>query len=522
MARQLAGGYIWKMRHPQGRRRSRWNGSVPACATLVWAVLVSACSDEDRVFLIGPTLAPEAPELAGELSGPEPAMGPPPEAPPLQADLTPPPRSCSTELEWVSLGTSGQEYGLEWVPATSQSSYFFYNLVFDPYDDSDESSTPFRWSSAEGAAALEPGEPPPDSSSPAVLRLIGVSDDGNALVARIYDEVRRYGGIRWTRDREPVWLEFSPSWQTPDGAAVLGCRSGLMRWTESTGSQRLAEVCGSGLRSSRAGDVVVSHVSNDAGQDRPFLWTETGGGSFLVPADAPGSRTRVGLMNERGDVLAGWTRAPEQSQVRAFRWTPSVGLQDLGDLPGMPEGADVIPTGMSDDGRVIVGKVDHYDLFRGRRRVNPMRTWSFRWTEATGMQDISADERNSVPSFISVSGDVVIGDIRGFDPGVFRWTEATGSVDLGADVLIKSVAFDGDLLLGVNDEGPRTLTFGKLAGTEPQIAARVPAGPVPEGWSLRQLEGISADGRLVYGSTLTPADEVESWLLHLRERCTVQ
>ncbi|HKO92807.1 MAG TPA: hypothetical protein VJU61_16745 [Polyangiaceae bacterium] len=502
------------MSHPRDARRPRWG--VPAWITLGGAVLLNAC-DNDQV-LLGPALEAEAPDGAEDV-----AVPPGAEQPRLPAGVLPPPSSCTNEVEFVRMGVLGEQYALEWVPARSQSDRIFYNLWLYPEDDDGSGdqglpqSTAFQWSSGQEGSALGPSRPPPGSPQVAGVTLIGVSDDGNVSVARVDYEAAAPGGVRWAGGREPVWLDFEPRWQSSDGAVLLGCREGLVRWTESTGTQRVGDGCEFvGMFSSRTGDVVVSHVDDLGDRRRPFLWTESSGVSFLVPEDAPASRTYVSFMNERGDVLAGAARVSGQPQWRGFRWTPALGMQDLADLAGVPEDADVMPTGISADGRVIVGKVSESGQLRGRRSPGRGRVWPFRWTEETGMQDICADEGGASPSFLSASGDVVIGALGS---GVFRWTEETGCADLGAEVLLSSVAFDGDLLLGVNEEGPFTLTFGKLAGTEPLSAAQVPTGPVPEGWSLRQLEGISADGRLAYGHSSSDAGEGEPWLLHVREPC---
>jgi probable HAF family extracellular repeat protein len=130
---------------------------------------------------------------------------------------------------------------------------------------------------------------------------------------------------------------------------------------------------------------------------------------------------------------------------RAFRWTASTGMQDLGDLGG--GGAVAYDTNA--DGSVVVGRSsdDQGNYFHG-----------FRWTAAGGMAglpigeatDVSADGNaavgfallwtaaNGVTSIgasargISPEGDVVVGDTSASGQRhAMRWTPAGGVQDLG-------------------------------------------------------------------------------------------
>src|SRR6185503_10964376 len=106
-------------------------------------------------------------------------------------------------------------------------------------------------------------------------------------------------------------------------------------------------------------------------------------------------------------------------ESRAFRWTQSDGMQDLGTL-----GGSVIPRAISANGAVIVGSV----------LTTENATHAFRWTEAGGMVDLGtfgSDSNFSDSTFITADGTVVVGvgstDSR--EIHTFRWTEAAGMVD---------------------------------------------------------------------------------------------
>jgi hypothetical protein len=82
------------------------------------------------------------------------------------------------------------------------------------------------------------------------------------------------------------------------------------------------------------------------------------------------------------------------------------------------------------------------------------------------------------------------------------------------------IAADGDLLVGTNAQGPFVRTFGKLAGTQPELVSLASPGLVPDGWSRPRLQGISDDGRSMFGEAVDPDGQHQLWLLRLIERCT--
>jgi hypothetical protein len=71
-----------------------------------------------------------------------------------------------------------------------------------------------------------------------------------------------------------------------------------------------------------------------------------------------------------------------------------------------------------------------------------------------------------------------------------------------------------------NAQGPFVRTFGKLAGTQPEIVRMATPELVPVRWSRPRLEGISDDGRLMFGKAVNPDGQQQGWLLHSSQRCT--
>jgi probable HAF family extracellular repeat protein len=143
---------------------------------------------------------------------------------------------------------------------------------------------------------------------------------------------------------------------------------------------------------------------------------------------------------------------------RAFRWTVATGMQDLGTLGGDWSEA----YGVSADGSVIVGSA------RDAARWEP----AFRWTAATGMQNLGALPGDTWCRAYAVSADgrIVVGQSRS---GAFIWTPETGMRYL-RDV------------------------FAHL---------------IPPGWELTMARGMSPDGRFIVGWGRNPQGQTEAWIL---------
>lgn len=223
----------------------------------------------------------------------------------------------------------------------------------------------------------------------------------------------------------------------------------------------------------------------------------------LAPALPSASAYARGVSAD-GSVVVGSSYLPDWS-VRAFRWTPSGGMQELGTLRGLSSQA----ISVSADGAVVVGNVT------GSQGIGD--TWCFRWTAATGMQDIGslagvADPRwnNWGPvecSAISADGRVIVGmskNHRGFKR-IFRWTESSGMQDWVAsetrsgatrdsDVTPWAVSADGSVLVGSN--GERACRWA--AGGQPQYLGTL-------GGVFSYAYGVSADGEVVVGQCTNAA-----------------
>jgi probable HAF family extracellular repeat protein len=134
------------------------------------------------------------------------------------------------------------------------------------------------------------------------------------------------------------------------------------------------------------GALVLALIAT-AGWSQSLTWLGTLGGiraGFGVSAD--------------GAVVVGWAENAA-GFYRAFRWTSSGGMQDLGTLGGGGSWAN----GVSADGAVVVGG-----------SYNAARQWrAFRWTASGGMQDLGTlpGYDRSYASDVSADGAVVVGGL---------------------------------------------------------------------------------------------------------------
>ncbi|WP_341481831.1 lipase/acyltransferase domain-containing protein [Rhodocaloribacter litoris] len=129
----------------------------------------------------------------------------------------------------------------------------------------------------------------------------------------------------------------------------------------------------------------------------------------------------------------------------AFRWSSATGMQDLGSLPGRYW---TEATAVSADGAVVVGSSG-----TGSSRH------AFVWTPSTGMQDLGTlGGDQSVATDVSDDGSVVVGLSQLADGTyrAFRWTEATGMVQLNTPGSSSSIGS-----IGISPDGSTIIVWGQ-------------------------------------------------------------
>jgi probable HAF family extracellular repeat protein len=229
-----------------------------------------------------------------------------------------------------------------------------------------------------------------------------------------------------------------------------------------------------------------------------FRWVSNSGMTLL--GNTPTGATPIGVagISADGTVVTGLAMNDSATYSPGFRWSVTQGMQELGFLPGATFAR---ANAISADGRVIVGG------------ANADRdSWAFRWTQEEGMQslgDLPSNLRDGhavEATAVSADGRIILGRIyeayylggevapdsqmpallneaqttTDLTDGAFIWTAATGMRNL-KDVLINDYGLD--------------LT----------------------GWTLDDVTGISADGRVIVGNGYDPQGQVEGWVATVPE-----
>ena len=235
-----------------------------------------------------------------------------------------------------------------------------------------------------------------------------VSADGSALVSNATFPDFRGTPLIFRLDVSPFVREVlpiddhsqAPLYCNSDASVIVGTNPfGAFRWTERGGTQSLGDNTSRARDVSSNGRIVVGSRRNPLlGQGEAFRWTEALGFEPLGthPKYTISQATAV---SGDGYYIAGTSGVPVPSErplpsARAFRWTPAVGLRDLGSPPdrsGYSKAA-----GISSDGNVIVGE------FEGE---------AFRWTSAEGMVTLGflPGHRFSSATDVSRDGSRIIG-----------------------------------------------------------------------------------------------------------------
>jgi len=238
------------------------------------------------------------------------------------------------------------------------------------------------------------------------------------------------------------------------------------------------------------GSVVVGYAQNAAGQTRAFRWTASGGMQDL--GTLGGNWSAAWGVSADGSVVVGAARNAA-GMARAFRWTPAGGMQDLGTLGG----DESVALGVSADGSVVVG-VAWNAAWQQR---------AFRWTAAGGIQDLGTLGGDESWAFgVSADGSVVVGEAwnAAGQGRAFRWTAAGGIQDLGTlggdSSWALGVSADGSVVVGwaVNAAGQeRAFRWTAVGGMEDLNTTY--AHLLTNGSVLEVASAISPDGRYIVG-----------------------
>jgi probable HAF family extracellular repeat protein len=248
--------------------------------------------------------------------------------------------SVTANFDPINSITSACSYsaaaGLVWLdPSYSSISTFIFGanrdgtaaagmaVIIPPYADVEA----FRWTASGGIQII--GDLPGGTTN-AVARAI--SDDGSVLVG--------YGS---------------------SAASIASCGICLeaFKWTAATGLVALGDVPGGNLDSrasgiSGDGRIIVGAGTSATGVVAVY-WDQSGPHSmgYLPQGPSTPPQSQCFAANTDGSVIVG-ASSSSNGIYEAFRWTPSSGMQGLGDLPTGP--FQSYAYGVSDDGAVVVGQ----------------------------------------------------------------------------------------------------------------------------------------------------------------------
>ncbi|MGE0643971.1 MAG: hypothetical protein AB7P24_09880 [Nitrospira sp.] len=256
-----------------------------------------------------------------------------------------------------------------------------------------------------------------------------------------------------------------------DGSCAVGYQDAgfftpfhAFRWTQATGPVDLGTMSppNNNTFSSFATDTnqdcsVVVGISNATSTfiEHAFRWTSAGMVDLGVPAGG-GNISRAFGVSSDGTVIVGDADFQRTGSFpgtirQAFRWAQASGFQNI-DNPAQPTLS--LATAVSGDGTVVVGQV----------RDSNTANRAFRWTTQTQtMQNIGPlpGHTTAAATGVSDNGKIVVGisnsnalqyqgPVLGWGQGIaFRWTEATGIQDLRQILVDGGVDMTGIALVSV-------------------------------------------------------------------------
>lgn len=298
---------------------------------------------------------------------------------------------------------------------------------------------PRIWSPSSGAMTIEP---PAGFDSLSVCTLL---PGGGALL-----DIRTNNG---TQRRHAFWTPDQPMEFIDD--AFPGVSLDPQDWMFDASADRSA--------------VVGAHlVGLDPFEGDGMVWWRGGAPLAFPPLDGF-ARGYFAFVSDDGTVAAGACDSQGGGDSRAWVWREGEGVQAMGVLPG---DLTSFVSGISGDGRTIVGKSSQYDP-----AIGDLVDHAFRWTEVGGLEalgdpppDGQGTTWEQLPRGVTCDGSLIWGDLN--SPEQFVWTPATGMVfpeaylvdHRGLDLIDEQTgcAFELGTILGISDDGRTWLVYAQL------------------------------------------------------------
>jgi len=309
---------------------------------------------------------------------------------------------------------------------------------------------------------------------------------------------------------------------SPNGSAIVGISSSssgdeAVRWARATlSAEPLSDIPGGAFASEALACSTDAYFTfgwgtNAAGNAEAVRWTPAVGKLPLGFLPSGGYSSRAYACSADGQHACGEnlfqpTGSPPPLPItQAFRWSPATGMVGLGFLPG---GSQFLSTAraMSADGSVIVGWATDAS-FANR---------PFRWTQATGMVDITGGQFTGTARGVSADGNFIVGSDAAASRGYIYHTSSPPGVITHLSPLpgaTSSAAAD------ISANGARTVgasggraCIWQFTDTPEVIDLNFYA---PPGWTLQVAQACSDNGYLITGYGLNPQGQTQAWLLEL-------
>lgn len=197
----------------------------------------------------------------------------------------------------------------------------------------------------------------------------------------------------------------------------------------------------------------------------------------------------MGVGADSAYVTPDATAVVGSSTAGGYRWTLADGF--VYGLPGVSGPVDSAPESISSDGSVVAGR-------------SLLGDSHFRWTASGGFQVVASASGQS-GTLLSSDGSVVAGSLVSADGAgrAFRWTEATGAQELTpVPTTLTDMNDDGSVIVA-------TVIQGEVASDtwiwdETNGARRLPDvldanGVDRSGWTFGRARVISGDGKVLLG-----------------------
>lgn len=258
----------------------------------------------------------------------------------------------------------------------------------------------------------------------------------------------------------------------------------------------LSNFTDSKLPSSIAGDGSVLTGTDIAGSAKAFIWSTSGGITYLGSLVSGGDSFANGISRNGSIVVGGATTATGNQQ--GFRWTSATGMVAL---PFLNTGDDGTANAISADGSRIVGW--NYNHLTGY-------TTAVFWSGTNTVTDLGRLNNGtySVANAVSADGNVIAGtatDGNDLDAiRAFRWTQSTGMVSLGTlhngdSSTAIAVSYDGNVIVGSSEDGD--LQNARRAFRWTSSTGMVSLG-VLSGDVVSMSTAISGDGKVIVGNSV--------------------